>query len=160
MTPERTILLVEDNSDDAALTLRALQKSEIRNPVQVASDGQEALDWLAQQTLESEPRLPSLILLDLNMPRMDGFETLHRIRMNHKTRHVPVVVLTSSREDTDLVRAYALGANSYIRKPVDFREFVEVTRQIGRYWLVLNELPSSRAVAGLNTLGVQNPQNP
>jgi len=146
MTPERTILLVEDNPDDAALTLRAFQRSEIPNPVHVASDGLEAIDWLTERTLESEPRLPSLILLDLNMPRMDGFETLQRIRMNPKTRHVPVVVLTSSREDSDLTRAYALGANSYIRKPVDFREFVEVTRQLGRYWLALNELPSPRAL--------------
>jgi two-component system response regulator len=147
MTSERTILLVEDNQDDAALTLRAFQKSDIANPVHVASDGLEAVEWLEDRTHETEPRLPAVILLDLNMPRMDGFETLERIRLDPKTRHVPVVVLTSSREDIDLVRAYRLGANSYLRKPVDFKEFVEVTRQIGRYWLVLNELPSPRAVA-------------
>lgn len=140
----RMILLVEDNPDDEALTLRALKKNKIANQIIVARDGAEALDYMfgtgsyAGRNLEE---LPEVILLDLKLPKVDGLEVLRRIRSNPKTRMVPVVILTSSKEDQDLIQAYSIGVNSYVRKPVDFNEFVEAIGQLGLYWLVLNEAP-------------------
>ena len=144
---EVIILLVEDNPDDAALTLRALEKNDIvSDMVKVASNGVEALDYLFG-TGDYEGRdtsaQPQLILLDLKMPKMDGIEVLRRLRQDDRTRLLPVVVLTSSDEKDDIVKIYNLGANSYIRKPVDFDEFTEAVRQLGVYWLNLNILPPS-----------------
>lgn len=140
------ILLVEDNPDDEALTLRAFQKSNLSNEVIVARDGVEALEYLSG-TGKYEGRdstdVPHLILLDLKLPKLDGMEVLQRIRDNEHTRLLPVVVLTSSREQEDLVRSYSLGANSYVRKPVDFNQFMLAIQQLGLYWLVLNERPPS-----------------
>jgi two-component system response regulator len=135
----KTILLVEDNPDDVALTLRAFKKNNIANDVVVARDGVEALDILLSPDAGGSSEAPSLVLLDLKLPRVDGLEVLRRIRADERTRLLPVVILTSSREEQDLVSGYALGANSYIRKPVDFDQFVEAVRQLGLYWLVLNE---------------------
>jgi two-component system response regulator len=140
----KVILLVEDNPDDEELTLMALQKNNILNEVVVARDGVEALDYLFGDGANSFMHrrvLPTLILLDLKLPRVDGLEVLKRIRADDRTRTLPVVVLTSSREDSDLLESYALGCNSYVRKPVDFAQFVEATRQLGLYWLLLNECP-------------------
>jgi two-component system response regulator len=134
---DKTILLVEDNPDDEALTLRALRRHNIANDVRVARDGQEALDCL----LAPGAPLPQVVLLDLKLPKIDGLEVLRRIRADERARRVPVVVLTSSREEQDVVASYDLGANSYVRKPVDFERFVEAARQLGLYWLVLNEAP-------------------
>jgi DNA-binding response OmpR family regulator len=128
------ILLVEDNPDDEALTRRALAKNNIQNEVRVARDGAEALELLDVIT-------PEVVLLDLKLPKVDGLEVLRRIRADERTRLLPVVILTSSKEETDLVSGYGLGANSYIRKPVDFAQFVEAVRQLGLYWLVLNQPP-------------------
>ena len=139
------ILLVEDNPDDAALTLRALEKNEITNDmVKVAGNGVEALDYLfgmGEYSGRDTTAQPQLILLDLKMPKMDGIEVLRRLRQDDRTRLLPVVVLTSSDEKEDIVKIYNLGANSYIRKPVDFDEFTEAVRQLGVYWLRLNMLP-------------------
>jgi two-component system response regulator len=138
------ILLVEDNPDDVILTLRAFKKNNIANEVVVARDGVEALDYLfatGPHDGRDARQLPQVVLLDLKLPRIDGIEVLRRIRADPATRVVPVVVLTSSREEHDLVDSYRLGANSYVRKPVDFLEFVEAARQLGLYWLVLNEAP-------------------
>lgn len=135
---DKFILLVEDNPDDEALTLRALKKNNILNEVQVARDGAEALDFLFNQ---SPSRLPQVILLDLKLPKIDGLEVLRRVRADERTKLLPVVILTSSREEKDLINGYALGANSYIRKPVDFNQFVEAVRQLGLYWILLNEAP-------------------
>lgn len=135
---ERHILLVEDNPDDEALTIRAFKKNNILNEVRVARDGSEALDRLLGDRREP---LPQLILLDLKLPKVDGLEVLKRLRADERTRLVPVVILTSSREETDLVNGYRLGANSYIRKPVDFDQFSAAIRELGLYWLVLNEPP-------------------
>jgi CheY-like chemotaxis protein len=138
------ILLVEDNADDEALTLRALKKNNIHNEVVVARDGVEALDYLfgtgayARRNLEV---MPHVILLDLKLPKIDGLEVLQRIRSEERTRLLPVVILTSSKEQQDLINGYGLGANSYVRKPVDFTQFVEAVRQLGLYWLILNEPP-------------------
>jgi CheY-like chemotaxis protein len=138
------ILLVEDNPDDVKLTLRALKKSNIANEVVVAQDGVEALDYLFG-TGEFSGRdmsiMPQIILLDLKMPRMDGLEMLHRIRTDERTKLLPVVILTTSDEDKDRINGYKLGANSYIRKPVDFNQFAEAVNHLGLYWLVLNEAP-------------------
>lgn len=131
-----TILLVEDNPDDVALTLRALKKNNIANEVVVARDGEEALGILSKEEV-----LPAVILLDLKLPKVDGLEVLDKVRKNHKTQLLPVVVLTSSKEQEDMVKSYKGGANSYIRKPVDFNDFSEAVRQLGLYWLVLNERP-------------------
>ena len=140
----KVILLVEDNADDEALTLRALTRNNIGNEVIVARDGEEALDWLfcTGQYQSRDPRQqPALVLLDLKLPKVDGLEVLKRIRDHVDTRVVPVVILTSSREEQDRLRGYLNGANSYIRKPIDFAHFVEAVRQLGLYWLVLNEPP-------------------
>ncbi len=132
------ILLVEDNPDDEALTLRALRRNKIANEVIVAHDGVEAVDLLIGPDAEA---LPQLVLLDLKLPRMDGLEVLKRLREHPRTRLLPIVILTSSDEESDLVTGYSLGANSYVRKPVDFRQFTEAVRQLGLYWLVLNQHP-------------------
>jgi two-component system response regulator len=140
----KTILLVEDNPDDVQLTLRALKKSKIMNDVIVAQDGVEALDYLfgtGKYAGRDTNLKPQVVLLDLKMPKMDGLEVLQRIRKDERTRVLPVVVLTTSSEDRDRVESYKLGANSYIRKPVDFNQFAEAVRQLGLYWLVLNEAP-------------------
>ncbi|MEM9859394.1 MAG: response regulator [Bacteroidota bacterium] len=134
----KPILLVEDNEDDVILTMRALKKKNIMNEVVVASDGVEALELLFG-TEEKEALVPSLILLDLKMPKMDGLDVLKAINENEQTKMLPVVVLTTSDEEDDMVKSYRLGANSYIRKPVDFDRFLEAVGQLGLYWLVLNE---------------------
>ena len=141
---DRTIMLVEDNSDDEALTLRALKKNNIHNQVVVARDGVEALDYLFGTGAHAERDLgsmPQLILLDLKLPRIDGMQVLQRLRADNRTRLLPVVILTSSKEQQDLIEGYSLGANSYVRKPVDFGQFIEAVRQLGLYWLILNETP-------------------
>ena len=143
MTGE-VILLVEDNPDDEALTIRALNRSKISNDVVVARDGVEAIDYLFAIGSYSDRDvndLPRLVLLDLKLPKADGLEVLKRIRADDRTKRLPVVVLTSSKEDQDLVDSYNLGVNSYIHKPVDFMQFTEAVRQVGLYWLVLNEPP-------------------
>jgi two-component system response regulator len=134
------ILLVEDNPDDVRLTLRAFQKNHIVNPVVVARDGVEALDYLFGPGADARD-LPAVTLLDLKLPRVDGLEVLRRVRGEPRTRLLRVVVLTSSREEPDVLKSYALGANSYIRKPVDFEAFVTAVGQLGLYWLLLNEPP-------------------
>ncbi|GAB6060990.1 response regulator [Desulfonatronum parangueonense] len=140
----KIILLVEDNPDDILLTRRALQKNNILNELVVAEDGVEALDYLFGRGTHAGRDLgnqPQVILLDIKMPRMDGIEVLRHIRANESTRLLPVVMLTSSTEEKDRLETYSLGANSYIRKPVDFQQFMEAVRQLGLYWLVLNESP-------------------
>ena len=144
----KIILLVEDNPDDVLLTQRALQKNHILNELVVAEDGVEALDYLFGQGAHAGRDLrdqPQVILLDIKLPRLDGIEVLRRIRANESTRLLPVVILTSSREERDRLETYSLGANSYIRKPVDFEQFMEAVRQLGLYWLVLNESPPQTA---------------
>ncbi len=131
------IMLVEDNPDDEKLTLRALNKNNIVNPIFVARDGQEAVDYL----FDPARPLPAVVLLDLKLPKIGGLEILKRARANDRTKLMPIVVLTSSKEDTDLISSYNLGCNSYIRKPVDFDKFVEAVGRLGLYWLVLNEAP-------------------
>jgi CheY-like chemotaxis protein len=138
------ILLVEDNPDDEALSLRALKTHNIVNHIDVVRDGAEALDYLfarGQYDNRANEELPQVMLLDLKLPKVDGLEVLEEIRKHERTRMMPVVVLTSSSEEQDIVSSYSLGANSYIRKPVDFDQFVEAVRQLGLYWLVLNEGP-------------------
>jgi CheY-like chemotaxis protein len=139
---DRVILLVEDNPKDEALTLRAFKKSNILNPVVVARDGVEALDYLfarGDHANRDPAAMPQVIFLDLKLPKVEGLEVLKTLRADERTKLLPVVVLTSSNEDQDLIRSYSLGANSYVRKPVDFVQFVEAARQLGLYWLVLNE---------------------
>jgi len=139
-----TILLVEDNPDDEALTLRALRQNNIMNRVDVVRDGAEAIDYLFCQgahKAHDPSQKPAIVMLDLKLPKLDGLEVLQRIRADERTRLLPVVILTSSREEQDLIKGYSLGANSYIRKPVDFKQFVNAVDQIGLYWLVLNEPP-------------------
>jgi len=141
---EKTILLVEDNPSDVELTKRALQKEHILNEIIVAEDGQEALDYLfgtGKYSSRDISKMPTLILLDLKLPRVEGLEVLKRIRADEHTRRLLVVILTSSREEQDLVKGYNLGVNSYICKPVDFNQFVEAVRYLGLYWLVINEMP-------------------
>lgn len=136
------ILLVEDNPNDEALTLRALKKSNFANPVVIVRDGAEALDYLfARGAHAAREKLPQLVLLDLKLPKVDGLEVLKALRADERTRLLPVVILTSSLEEQDLIQGYSLGANSYVRKPVNFADFVEAVRQLGMYWLVLNEIP-------------------
>jgi two-component system response regulator len=140
----KVILLVEDNPDDEALTLRAFKKNNIKNNVVVAHDGAEALDYLfgtGRHAGRDVTDLPQVMLLDLKLPKVDGLEVLRRVRADERTRLLPVVILTSSREEQDLMTGYQLGCNSYVRKPVNFDEFVEAARQLGLYWLVLNEAP-------------------
>jgi two-component system response regulator len=139
-----TVLLVEDNPDDEELTLMVLRESNILNEVIVARDGAEALDFLfcAGQYAGRDPsRLPQLVLLDLKLPKLDGLEVLERLRADLRTQLIPVVVLTSSSEEEDVVASYRLGANSYVRKPVEFHRFADAVRQLGLYWLLLNEAP-------------------
>jgi two-component system, response regulator len=141
---DKTILLVEDNPDDELLTLRALKKNDIRNEVVVVRDGAEALDYLfgtGSYAGRDMSVMPAVILLDLKLPKIDGLEVLRRLRSNDQTQLLPVVILTSSKEEQDLLTSYKLGANSYIRKPVDFTAFIEAIRELGLYWLVLNESP-------------------
>ncbi len=138
----KVILLVEDNPSDVALTQRALAKSRIANELAVAEDGQEALDYLfgpGAQTEQPLPELPALVLLDLKLPRVDGLQVLRRIRADARTSRLAVVVLTTSSEEQDVAQSYDLGANSYIRKPVDFTQFAQAIQHLGLYWLVLNE---------------------
>jgi len=137
----KIILLVEDNPDDEALAIRALKKNHIANEVIVARDGVEAVEILHGGSRLPNWTLPELILLDLKLPKLDGLEVLRRVRSHQRTKFLPVVILTSSREDKDMVESYSLGANSYVRKPVDFVQFTEAVRQLGLYWLVLNEYP-------------------
>ena len=141
---EKVILLVEDNQDDEELALLAFQKGKVANEVVVARDGVEALDYLfgtGTHAGRDVSKLPQLMLLDLKLPRIDGLEVLRRVRDDLRTRRLPVVILTSSKEDEDLIRAYDLGVNSYVRKPVAFDQFVEAVAQLQIYWLVLNEAP-------------------
>lgn len=139
-----TILLVEDNPDDVELTMRAFRKNNIANNIVVAHDGVEALDYLFGRGAyegRNTSEQPRLILLDLKMPRMDGLHVLEKLRGDERTALLPVVILTSSKEDQDLVSSYRHGANSYVRKPIDFSEFLEAVHQIGLYWLLINESP-------------------
>jgi two-component system, response regulator len=141
---EKIILLVEDNPDDVTLTERALKKSHILNKLIVTKDGAEALDFIFGTGTYSDRDMsimPEVVLLDLKLPKIDGLEVLKRIRSDKRTKLLPVVILTSSKEEKDLINGYTLGANSYIRKPVNFNQFVEAIRQLGLYWLVLNEAP-------------------
>ncbi len=135
---KQTILVVDDNPDDVELTLRVLRNHRIANDVQVAHDGLEAMAFLEKA---ADQELPSLVLLDLKMPRMDGLEVLRRIRANPKTKHLPVTIMTTSREERDIVASYELGANSYVQKPVEFEEFEDAVRYLGLYWLILNVAP-------------------
>ena len=140
----KTILLIEDNPDDVVLTLRAFKKNNIANDVVVAGDGLEALDYLFGTGKYKERDIsikPALILLDLKLPKMDGLKVLERMRADERTKLLPVVILTSSKEEQDIIGSYSLGANSYIRKPVDFNKFVEAVKHLQLYWLVMNELP-------------------
>ena len=140
----KIILLVEDNPDDEALTIRALKKNKIENEVVVAHDGAEALDYLfcrGSYSNRNKNVLPQVILLDLKLPKIDGIEVLKQLRANEKTKMLPIVILTSSKEEQDLIDGYSNGANSYIRKPVDFNQFTEAVRQLELYWLLLNESP-------------------
>jgi two-component system response regulator len=142
----KKIILIEDNKSDIDLTLRAFKKAQIQHPIVVLEDGKEALDYLfcqedyASNDISDEPKL---ILLDLKLPIIDGIQVLKEIRNNEKTRHYIVIILTSSKEESDLIMSYNLGVNSYIRKPIDFTEFVDVIKQIGNYWILLNESPNS-----------------
>ncbi|MBI4663522.1 MAG: response regulator [Verrucomicrobia bacterium] len=141
---EKVILLVEDNPSDIGLARRALEKKRIANQLVVAEDGQEALDYLfgtGQHAGRDVRQCPAVVLLDLKLPRVDGLTVLQRIRADARTQLVPVVVLTTSKEDEDLIKGYRLGCNSYIRKPIDFNQFAEAVGQLGLYWLVLNEAP-------------------
>jgi two-component system response regulator len=146
MPTQRPILVVEDNPDDEALTLRALQKNGVKNEIVVAHDGVEALDYLfgtgerAGRDLSVQPQV---ILLDLKLPRVDGLEVLRRVRENERTKLLAVVILTSSKEEEDLAKSYALGANSYVRKPVNFAAFMEAVKTLGLFWLLINEIPST-----------------
>ena len=144
---DKIILLVEDNPDDEELTMRALKKNNISNEIVVARDGAEALDYLfarGKYSKRDTSIMPQLILLDLKLPKIDGIEVLKQIRSDDRTKLLPVVILTLSKEQQDLVNGYSSGANSYIRKPVDFTEFVEAVGQLGLYWLVLNESPPAK----------------
>lgn len=142
---KKNILLVEDNPDDEELTLLAFQDCQLVNQVVVARDGAEALDYLLGSENLADPSLaptlPALVLLDLKLPKIDGLEVLRRLRQSDRTRFLPVIVLTTSQEDQDLIESYSLGCNSYIHKPVDFNQFIEAVRQLGIYWLLLNKAP-------------------
>lgn len=143
LPPEKLILLVEDNPMDEELTVRALKKSNVLNPIVVVRDGAEALDYLLARGAHAAapPALPQVVLLDLKLPKVNGLEVLKELRAAPRTRLLPVVILSSSNEQRDLVTSYELGANSYVRKPVDFAEFLDAAKQLGLYWLVINEGP-------------------
>lgn len=143
---ENSILLVEDNPDDEALTIRALKKNHLKNKLVVARDGAEAIEYLfAEGKYKGRDinQLPALVLLDLQLPKIDGFGVLKRLRANEHTKFLPVVILTSSAEQEDILNGYGLGANSYVRKPVDFDEFITTVGQLGPYWLITNQRPSA-----------------
>jgi CheY-like chemotaxis protein len=145
---ETEILLVEDNGDDLELTLHALRSNKVANKIEVARDGEEALDFFfgrGRFVGQAQNSLPSLVLLDLKLPKVDGLEVLREIRNHPATRTIPVVILTSSKEERDLVMSYQLGVNSYIQKPVDFNQFRDTVKQLGLYWLVVNQLPPVEA---------------
>jgi two-component system response regulator len=147
MNRDGVILLVEDNPDDVDLTIRALKKNNVANELVVARDGQQALDYLfgtGDWAGKNVAHLPQVVLLDLKLPKIDGLDVLKRIREDERTRLLPVVILTSSKEDQDVVRGYSLGANSYVQKPVDFDQFLHAARQLSLYWLVLNEPPPAK----------------
>ena len=147
MEKNKVILLVEDNPDDEALTLRALKKNNIKNEVVVARDGAEALEFLfgtGKYTGRNTDLIPQVVLLDLKLPKVEGLEVLRQVRADRRTKLLPVVILTSSNEEQDRIQGYDLGANSYVRKPVDFSQFLDAARQLGLYWLVLNEAPPAR----------------
>jgi len=147
MENNKVILLVEDNPDDEALTLRALKKNNIKNEVVVARDGAEALEFLfgtGKYTGRNTDVIPQVVLLDLKLPKVEGLEVLRQVRADRRTKLLPVVILTSSNEEQDRIQGYDLGANSYVRKPVDFSQFLDAARQLGLYWLVLNETPPAR----------------
>jgi CheY-like chemotaxis protein len=146
MSSEKLILLVEDNRDDEELAIRALKKNNIVNAVVVARDGVQAIDYLfgSAEGASSAPTLPQVILLDLNLPKLNGLDVLKKIRSDQRTRFLPVVVLTSSKEEEDILNSYSLGANSYVRKPVDFGQFIEAVKTLGQFWLSLNEQPVTR----------------
>ncbi|MDQ7065562.1 MAG: response regulator [candidate division KSB1 bacterium] len=147
MVEDKLILLVEDNPDDELLTLRAFEKNHLANRIEVVHDGQEALDFLfceGKYAGRDPDDLPVVVLLDLKLPKLDGIEVLRQIRENERTQWLPVVVLTTSRQEQDIIDSYRLGANSYIAKPVDFKSFIEAVRQLGVYWLLMNELPPRR----------------
>jgi two-component system response regulator len=146
----KVILLVEDNPDDVALTLRAFKRSHLMNPMAVARDGIEALDFLFARGAHAEragAALPTLVILDLKLPKLDGLGVLKAMRADPRTQYLPVVILTSSKEEQDLISGYALGANSYVRKPVDFAEFLEAVKVLGIYWLMMNEVPPQLGAA-------------
>jgi two-component system, response regulator len=146
----KTILLVEDNPDDAKLTLRAFKRNNMLNPIVVARDGVEALDFLFARGAHAERAgkpPPTLIILDLKLPRLDGLGVLKAVRGDERTKLIPVVILTSSKEEQDLIQGYSLGANSYVRKPVDFAEFQEAVRILGIFWLMTNQPPPKRYIA-------------
>jgi two-component system response regulator len=147
MTRTQLILLVEDNPDDIELTVRAFARSKIANQLIVMQDGEEALEYLfasGRHTGRDATGMPEVVLLDLKLPKVDGLEVLRRLRADDRTRRLPVVILTSSNEEQDVVRGYDLGANSFVRKPVDFAQFTAAAQQLGLYWLVLNEVPMTR----------------
>lgn len=144
MSPANTILLIEDNPDDEMLTLRALRKQKLLNHIDVVRDGAEALDYLKAEgdyRERDKSAIPQIIMLDLQLPKIDGLQVLKQIRAMSHTRNVPVVILTSSDEEQDILQSYSLGANSYVRKPVDFKEFIRAVGQIGMYWLLVNNPP-------------------
>jgi len=144
---ENMILLVEDNPNDEELTLRALRKANIANEVTIARDGQEAIDFLfgtGKYAGREPPAMPAVVLLDLKLPKLDGIDVLQRIRADPRTKLIPVVVLTSSSEDEDMVRSYQSGANSYVRKPIEFSAFANAVTQLGMYWVLINQVPPSR----------------
>jgi two-component system response regulator len=145
---QKVILLVEDNADDEAMTLRSLGQNNIRNEIVVTRDGAEALEYLfgtGRHAGRDVRETPEMVLLDLKLPKMDGLEVLQRLRGDSRTKLLPVVILTSSNEERDIIESYRLGANSYVRKPVDFNQFLEAVRQLGLYWMVLNEPPPKPA---------------
>ncbi len=147
-----TVLLVEDNSDDEELTIRSFKRANLANPIEVARDGQEALDHLFGTESQAARPPPGLVVLDLKLPRVDGLEVLQQIRADPRTRLVPVVILTSSSEERDVINGYDLGANSFVGKPIDFKEFAHAVAQLGIYWLMINK-PAPHADNATKTTG-------